>query len=139
MNKDESIALALGVISALLLLPSIRYPVLEVVGNPYGAVAGLLLILYVLVCRYAMTAIVVTAVFVYLVHQQVGYGSSVDRQVYLDTIADDSRFVSANSVDIQVANKTFVRDSPNMLNPPEPTPPLLKYPPSQETLESMSG
>jgi len=139
MNKDESIALALGAISALLLFPLVRYPVLEVVGNPYGAVAGLLLILYVLVCRYAMTAIVVTAVFVYLIHQQVGYGSSVDRQVYLDTIADDSRFVSANSVDIQIANKTFVRDSPNMLNPPEPTPPLLKYPPSQETLESMSG
>jgi hypothetical protein len=139
MNKDESIALALGAISALLLFPLVRYPVLEVVGNPYGAVAGLLLILYVLVCRYAMTAIVVTAVFVYLIHQQVGYTSSVDRQVYLDTIADDSRFVSANSVDIQIANKTFVRDSPNMLNPPEPTPPLLKYPPSQETLESMSG
>ena len=139
MNKDESIAVALGAISTLLLFPLIRYPVLEFVGNPYGAVAGLLLILYVLVNRYAMTAIVVTAIFDYLIHQQVGYTSSVDRQVYLDTIADDSRFVSANSVDIQVANKTFVRDSPNMLNPPEPTPPLLTYPPSQETLMSMSG
>ena len=139
MNKDECIALTLGAISALLLLPSVRYPVLEFVGNPYGAFAGLLLILYVLVNRYAVTAIVMTTVFIYLVHQQVGYGSSVERQVYLDTIADDSRFVSANSVDIQIANKTFVRDSPNMLNPPEPTPPLLKYPPSQETLISMSG
>jgi hypothetical protein len=139
MNKDESIALALGAISTLLLFPDIRYYVLELVGNTYGAVAGVLLILYILVNRYAMTAIVVTAVFVYLIHQQVGYSSSVDRQVNLDTIADDSRFVSANSVDIQVANKTFVRDSPNMLNPPEPTPPLLTYPPSEETLRSMSG
>ena len=136
MNKDETFALGLGLIS---ILPSVRYPVLEFVGNPYGAFAGLLLILYVLVNRYAVTAIVMTTVFIYLVHQQVGYGSSVERQVYLDTIADDSRFVSANSVDIQIANKTFVRDSPNMLNPPEPTPPLLKYPPSQETLISMSG
>jgi uncharacterized membrane protein len=139
MNNDETIALALGAISALLLLPAVRYSVLEFVGNPYGAVAGLLLILYVLVNRYAMTALVVTAVFIYLLHQQVRYHSSVERQVYLDTIADDSRFVSANSVDIQIANKTFMRDSPNMLNPPEPTPPLLTYPPSQETLISMSG
>ena len=139
MNKDEKVALGLGLISTLLLLPQVRYPVLELVGNPIGAVAGVLLILYALVNHHALVAIVLTAVVIYLMNAQTKYVTSNAQQIYRDTVADDSRFVAANSVDIQVANKTLVRDAPNMLNPPEPGPALLTYPPSDATLRELSG
>ena len=139
MNKDEMIALGLGLVSTLLLLPNIRHPVLELVGNPLGAAAGILLILYALVNHYALVSIVLTAVVIYLMNAHTKYVTSTEQQIYRDTVADDARFIPANSVDLQVANKTLVHDSPNMLNPPEPTPTLLTYPPSEETLRSLSG
>ena len=139
MNKEETIALGLGLVSTILLIPRVRYPVLELVGNPLGAVVGVLLILYALVNHHALIAMVLTAVVLYLMNAQDHYVTSNEQQVYRDTTKDDARFVPATSVDLQLANKTFVRDSANMLNPPEPTPTLLAYPPSQETLRSLSG
>ena len=139
MNKEETIALGLGLVSTILLIPRVRYPVLELVGNPLGALVGVLLILYALVNHHALIAMVLTAVLLYLMNAQDHYVTSNEQQVYRDTTKDDARFVPANSVDLDIANKTFFRDSPNMLNPPEPTPPLLAYPPSQETLRSLNG
>lgn len=139
MNKDETFALGLGLISIVLLIPSVRYPVLEVVGNPFGAVAGVLVILYALVNHYALVAIVLTAIVVYLMNAQTQYVTSNQQQLYRDTVADDSRFNASYSLDLQVANKTFVRNAPNLLNPPEPMPTLLTYPPTEATLRELSA
>lgn len=139
MNTEERSALVLGALSVLLLIPSVRFPVLELVGNPVVAGIGGLLIAYTLLTKHYLVATVMIAVALYLFNEQKVYVSSTQQQMYLDTQADDARFVPANSVDLQIANKTMVRASPEMLNPPTAPPDLLTYPPSDETLRSLSG
>ena len=139
MNTDELFALGIGMISALLLVPPIRHQVLELAGNPLGVLFGMISIVYALTHHYALTAMVLTAAVVYLMNARANYVSTTEQQIYLDAVDDDARFVASNSVDLQVANKTLVHDAPSMLNPPEPTPTLLAYPPSDDTLRSMSG
>jgi hypothetical protein len=50
-----------------------------------------------------------------------------------------ARFLPQNSLDISMAMGLITHDPPTMLNPPTPGPPLLLYPPSQETLANMCG
>jgi hypothetical protein len=139
MNTEERSALVLGALSLLLLIPSVRFPVLEVVGNPVVAGIGGLLIAYTLLTKHYLVATAMIAVALYLFNEQKVYVSSSQQQMYLDTQADDARFLPSNSLDLQVANKTMVRASPEMLDPPTPPPDLLTYPPSAETLHDMSG
>lgn len=61
------------------------------------------------------------------------------RRLHLDVGLDQARFNPNTSVDLQWANGTAVHDSPNMLHVDKDASPLLLYPPSQETLKSMSG
>ena len=61
------------------------------------------------------------------------------RRLYLDMGRDQARFNEATSVDLQWGNKSTTYDSPNMLRKDGDATPLLLYPPSQATLESMSG
>jgi len=139
MKTDERSALVLGALSALLLIPSVRFPVLELVSNPIAAVVGGLVIAYAIYTKHMLIATVLIAVAIYLFTEQKVYVSTSQQQVYQDTQTDDSRFTPANSLDLQVANKTLVRASPDMLDPPRPPPDLLTYPPSDETLRSLSG
>ena len=43
-----------------------------------------------------------------------------------------------NTIDMEQANGARF-ESPRMLNPPDVIPPLLKYPPTEATLRSLSG
>ena len=53
--------------------------------------------------------------------------------------SDRRRFRPENSLDIGMAMGLITHDPPSMLNPPSQGPPLLLYPPSAETLASLSG
>lgn len=64
---------------------------------------------------------------------------SDSRRQYLDMGRDQARFNEATSVDLQWANRSTIHDSPNMLRTDGDASPLLLYPPSQSTLESMCG
>jgi len=139
MNTEERSALVLGALSVLLLIPTVRFPVLELVSNLVVAGLGGLLIAYTLFTKHYLVATVMIAVALYLFNEKKVYVSSTQQQVYLDTQTDDARFVPANSIDLQLANKTMVRPSPEMLDPPSAPPDLLTYPPSDETLRSLSG
>jgi hypothetical protein len=139
MNTEERSALVLGALSALLLIPSVRFPVLELVSNSVVAAIGGVLIAYTLFTKHYLIATVMIAVALYLFNEQKVYVSSSQQQMYLDTQADDARFIPSNSIDLQVANKTMVRASPDMLDPPTAPPDLLTYPPSAETLRELSG
>ena len=60
-------------------------------------------------------------------------------RVQRDLANEKKRFLPENSVDISMAMKLITHEPPRMLAPPGPQPPLLLYPPSEETLERMSG
>jgi hypothetical protein len=68
-----------------------------------------------------------------------GQDASVQARVDRDIKRDVARFLPQNSLDISMAMGLITHDPPTMLNPPTPGPPLLLYPPSQETLASMCG
>lgn len=88
--------------------------------------------------RSTILLVLVVAVllgFVYLVFPQNEVASQVQRQ----SAAEKSRFTPEKSVDIAMAMGILTHDPPQMLNPPQQGPPLLLYPPSEETLARMSG
>ena len=65
--------------------------------------------------------------------------TSVQARVDRDIKRDVARFLPQNSLDISMAMGLITHDPPKMLNPPTAQPPLLLYPPSQETLTNMCG
>jgi len=73
--------------------------------------------------------------FIYLITPRDEVRSQVDAQI----VAEKSRFTPAKSVDIAMAMGLLTHDPPQMLNPPQQGPPLLLYPPSEETLARMTG
>jgi hypothetical protein len=105
--------------STVLLLGTVLY--LFTKGMMYTALTFLLLSLYLLKDLW------------------VKWPASETRRMFLDMGKDQSRFNESTSVDLQWANRTAVHDSPNMLRIDNDASPLLLYPPSQATLESMSG
>jgi hypothetical protein len=134
MKHDSQIALGLTGLSLLLLLPTVRLPLLDLVSSPVAIIAFVLAIGTLLMKEYTLSAIVLIAVGLYLAR-----GSSPrEHRIYLSKSQDESRF-GADSVDIQIANRTFRTDSPSMLDTSQPASPLLTYPPSEETLRSLSG
>jgi hypothetical protein len=139
MKTDERTALVLGSLSLLLLLPSVRFPVLELVSNPIVLVVGGVGIAYTLATQHYLIATVLIAVALYLFNERKVYVSSDQQQLYSDIQEDDARFVPSNSLDLQVANKTLTRASPDLLDQPKASPALLAHPPSDETLRSLSG
>lgn len=64
---------------------------------------------------------------------------SMEARVERDRKRDVARFLPQNSLDISMAMGLITHDPPSMLNPPVEGPPLLLYPPSQETLANMCG
>lgn len=60
-------------------------------------------------------------------------------RVQQDLANEKKRFLPQNSLDISMAMKLITHDEPNLLAPPTPQPPLLLFPPSEETLERLSG
>lgn len=74
--------------------------------------------------------------FLYLVSSP---DTSMEARVARDHQRDVARFLPQNSLDISMAMGLITHDPPTMLNPPAPQPPLLLYPPSQETLANMCG
>ena len=65
--------------------------------------------------------------------------TSVEARVDRDRKRDVARFLPQNSLDISMAMGLVTHEPPTMLTPPTPGPPLLLYPPSQETLANMCG
>lgn len=60
-------------------------------------------------------------------------------RVQQDLANEKKRFLPQNSVDISMAMKLVTHEPPSFLAPPSPQPPLLLFPPSEETLARMTG
>jgi hypothetical protein len=60
-------------------------------------------------------------------------------RVQQDLVNEKKRFLPQNSLDIAMAMKIITHDEPSILAPPVAQPPLLLFPPSEETLARLSG
>lgn len=65
--------------------------------------------------------------------------TSMMGRVQRDLAAEKSRFLPENSIDVSMAMGIVTFDKPRMLNPPQPGPPQLLFPPSEQDLERLSG
>jgi hypothetical protein len=86
-------------------------------------------------------AVLLILMFVVMGAQQKMFPGVVDLQsrVQQDLANEKKRFLPQNSVDISMAMKLITHEAPNILAPPTPQVPLLMFPPSEETLERLSG
>lgn len=86
---------------------------------------------------YILVALLVVAVmgFVYLMvpaDPLRAYVNNIDK-------LERKRFTPSESVDVAMAMKLVTHEPPRMLAPPEPGPPLLLFPPTEEDLARLSG
>jgi len=86
-------------------------------------------------------AVLLVLTFLLMGAQQKMFPGVVDlpSRVQQDLANEKKRFLPQNSLDISMAMKLITHDEPNLLAPPTPQPPLLLFPPSEETLERLSG
>ena len=82
-----------------------------------------------------LLAVAIVAGFVYLLAPRNPALSFIEN----DVARDHARFTPGESVDVAMAMKLVTHAAPHMLNPPQEVPKLLIFPPSQETLASLSG
>ena len=139
MTPDQTYALGLGVASVSLLIPAIRYPVLEAVSHPLVVLGSVFVVVWTLSIGFTLTAIVLTAIVLFLMRESMTFALSRERQVYLDKREDDARFNPWYSVDLQVANRTLTFDAPRLGHVDYDATPLLKFPPTAADLEQLSG
>ena len=144
MTNDSLYALVLLGIFGLVILRgrfmAVTLEVLISLTRPGSTVLLLAITLYLYSIGMTYTALVFALLSVYLLNDvwKVWVNSDA-RRLYLDIGRDQARFNESTSVDLQWANRSVIHDSPNMLHKDADASPLLLYPPSQATLESMSG
>lgn len=135
MKRDWIVAGLLTLLGLSLLYPPIRNPVVASAWHPAGMTSVVVLLAGLLFLRYDLTALVVLAIYLFLVSNPY----SAEKRLANDLTIDSVRFDPRTSVDLQFANRTLTHDSPAIAHSVEDVRPLLLYPPSESTLRSMSG
>lgn len=108
--------------------------------RPGSTVILLSLVAYLYSRGLVYTALATGLVSIYLLKDLWKHWVESDqRRLHIDIGNDQGRFNPSTSVDLQWATGMTVHDSPNMLRKDSDVSPLLVYPPSQDTLRSMSG
>lgn len=135
MKHDSKIALGLIAVSVLLLIPSVRSPLLGLVSNPVVAILFIGAAATILLRGYTLVAIVMIAAALYLSRESMTL-SQISRPINFPKPEIDPLFGS-DGIDVQVANRVSKYEVPEI--PSEEQPQLLTYPPTEETLRSMTG
>lgn len=144
MNNDTSYALAvLGFLLLVITARGFSAGILELLTTLTRPGATILLlggVAYLYSKGYLFTSLALILLSVFLLQSLwVTWPLSDERRLYLDLGADNARFDPRTSIDLQFANGTAIHDSPNMLRKDGDASPLLLFPPSEETLASLSG
>jgi hypothetical protein len=144
MNNDSTYALlVLGFFVGIISIRGFSGGLLEMLltlTRPGATVLLLGLVVYLYSQGLVHTSLAAALVVLYLLKDVWTHWVESDaRRLYRDMGADQSRFNTATSVDLQWATGMAVHDSPNMLRTDSDASPLLLYPPSAEVLQSMSG
>jgi hypothetical protein len=132
MKHDSKIALGLIAVSVLLLIPSVRSPLLGLVSNPIVAILFIGAAATIFLRGYTLVAIVMFAAALYLTRESMTV-SQTSKPVYFDKPESDYQ----DSIDVQIANHTVKLQVPDISIPQQPQ--LLIYPPTDDTLRSMTG
>lgn len=143
MYRDESYALLLlAFLIVTIASKQFGHLLLEILlklTRP-GATVGLLaLLVYVYSRGLHYTFLMLAIVSVYLLRDVWSAWIKSDaRRLYLDRSADESRFDTASSIDLQMATKVVTHATPPSFSTRDMSG-LLVFPPSAETLAEMNG
>lgn len=144
MNNDSLYALVVlgllvGVISAKRFAGGLL-ELLLTLTRPGSTILLLGLVAYIYSRGLVYTSLAAGVVSVYLLKDVWTYWpASDDRRLQIDVGLDQARFNPNTSVDLQWATGSAVHDSPNMMHKDRDVSDLLLYPPTADTLASMSG
>jgi hypothetical protein len=143
MARDSIYALAvLGLLVAAISFkrfPAIILELLLKLTRSGATVLMLTLIAFLFTRKLPYTALAFALLSVYLLKDLwVNWIRADARRLYQDVNADNARFDSFSSIDIQMADKSVVHAAPSMVSPPHDNANLV-YPPSEETLREMNG
>jgi hypothetical protein len=144
MNNDSLYALVVlgllvGVISAKRFAGGLL-ELLLTLTRPGSTILLLGLVAYIYSRGLVYTSLAAGVVSVYLLKDVWTYWpASDDRRLQIDVGLDQARFNPNTSVDLQWATGSAVHDSPNMMHRDRDVSDLLLYPPTADTLASMSG
>lgn len=138
MKRDFIVAGLLLLLGLSCLLKPIQNPIIIAFWHPVGF-SGLIIMLAALIfLRWDVSALVLLAVYLYIYSNgMIEY--TEEKRLEVDRNIDDERFNPRTSVDIGFADGWLTHDVPKMLGWTKDASPLLLYPPSDATLESMSG
>ena len=139
MNRDFIVAGLVSFLGLSMLYKPIRDPAVVLLTTSRVVFPVFLILVAGLVyLRLDITTLVVIALYLY-VHNNIHLITSEDNRVHEELEVDDERFNPSTSVDIQFADGTAKHDPPAMLGWTKDASPLLLFPPSHDTLRSMSG
>ena len=144
MNNDSTYSLiVLGIFVSIIAMKGFAGGLLELLltlTRPGATVLLLGAIVYLYSQGLVYTALASAIVTVYLLKDVWTHWTASDaRRLHLDMGLDQSRFNPNTSVDLQWATGRVTHDSPNMIHKDRDVSPLILYPPSDDTLRSMSG
>jgi len=106
--------------------------------HPLGSL-GFLALIGALAYQKLYISSAVLVAFCYYVYSRSAVRNTHDKRVLVEKMTDDARFDPESSIDIQFAEGIAKHDPPHTLASTSGPGPLLLYPPSDETLKSMSG
>lgn len=144
MNNDSLYALSLlGILVGVISSKRFARGLLELLitlTRPGSTVLLLGLVAYLYSQGLVYTSLAAGVISIYLLKDVwTHWVASDERRLHIDIGLDQSRFNPNTSVDLQWADGTVVHDSPNMLHKDRDVNNLLLFPPSPETLATMSG
>ena len=137
MTPDETYALGIAVASVSLLVPAIRHPILDGMLHPIVVILSAVVVVWAVSLGLSLTAVVLAFTLMFLLVR-----SAVEqpRSVYIiQSQDDDVRFDPFYNIDLQIANRSLTPQTPTLLHAEQDATPLLTYPPSQTTLDELSG
>ena len=138
MKRDFIVAGLLLLLGLSCMLKPIQHPVVVAFWHPAGF-SGLIILLAVLIfLRWDLSALVLVAVYLYIYNNS-HVRNTEERRVEVERNIDEERFNPHTSVDIGFADGWLTHDAPKMLGWTKDASPLLLYPPSQDTLRTLSG
>jgi len=138
MKRDFLVAGLLVLLGVSCMFKPIHNPIITAFWHPAGFPGVVVLLAALVFLRWDMSALVLLAVYAYL-YSNCSVRDLEERRVEVEKNIDDERFNPRTSVDIGVADGRIKHDAPSILGWTQDASPLLLYPPSTETLRSMSG
>lgn len=138
MKRDFLVASLVALVALLSLKTSIGGYIVLAFWHPVGSLVFFVILGALAYFKLFVSAAVLSA-FGYYMFTRSAVRNSHDRRLDAEKSLDDARFNPENSVDIQFAEGIAKHDPPHILASTSGPGPLLLYPPSEDTLRSMSG